>query len=141
MRVFIPPAMSAAPAILARLMQLGTRMIRLPAISTMMLYRLMKTMIGLGDTPLAIVIIGAQAGRTGKKQESRQRRTRQHDFPQPKYFGLKICLHPFLLYFEVRLKHRVSSTIPPSYTPDIQLLPCLVGEIRVAEASGSAGLP
>jgi hypothetical protein len=77
MPIFIPPALAAVPAPLARFVQLGTRMIRLPALPPMMFDGFMKAMIGPCDTPLAIVIIGTQTRRAGKKQESRQRGTRE----------------------------------------------------------------
>ena len=61
-------------------------------------------MIGLGDTPLAIVVIGAQARGAGEKQKSSECGNRQRYFPQPKSFGLKFRPHPVLLSFEMRLK-------------------------------------
>jgi hypothetical protein len=97
MPIFIPPTFVAVPAVLARFMQLRTRMIRLPALAPMMLDGFMKTMIGLRDTPLADVVIGAQTRRTGEKQEPGKRSTREHRFTQPDYLGLKFCPHPSLL--------------------------------------------
>jgi len=47
--VFVPPAMSAAPAILARLVQFMPGLISLFAFASMMLDGFMKMMIGPGD--------------------------------------------------------------------------------------------
>ena len=77
MTVFIPPAMTVSPAILARFVQFMTSVVCLLALPAMMLDGFMKTVIGLGDTPLAIILIGAQTRCAGEQQESRQRRTGQ----------------------------------------------------------------
>jgi hypothetical protein len=97
MPIFIPPTFIAAPALLARFVQLRTRMIRLPASAPMMLNRFMKTMIGLGDAPLAVVTFSAHSRRSGEEQKSAQYSAREHCFAQPNYLGLKFCPHPSLL--------------------------------------------
>jgi hypothetical protein len=98
MAIFIPPAMAVIPAILARFAQLGARMIRLPALASMMLDRFVKTMVSLGNAVLAIVI-RAQTRSACEEQESRQRRTGQRDFSRPENSRLQFCLHPVLLCF------------------------------------------
>ena len=70
MAIFVPPPMTVVPAILARFAQLGARMIRLPALASMMLDGFVKTMVSLGNAVLAIVI-GAQTRRAGEQQKSR----------------------------------------------------------------------
>jgi hypothetical protein len=75
--VLIPPTAIAVVAILARFAQLVPRFFCLPAVTAMVFYRFMKTMIRFRDTPLAIVVIGAQSRCAGEEQKSRQRRTRQ----------------------------------------------------------------
>ncbi len=102
--VFIPPAVIALPAIFASFVKVAARMICLTAIAAVMLNGLVQAMIGFRDTPLAIVGIGAQTRCAGKNQKPGERRTRQHYFPQPKYFGLKFRPHLVLLYLEMRLK-------------------------------------
>jgi hypothetical protein len=71
--VFVPPAMSAAPAILARFVQFMPGLISLFAFASMMLDGFMKMMIGPGNTTLAVVVIGAQTRCAGEEQESGQR--------------------------------------------------------------------
>jgi hypothetical protein len=96
MLVFIPPAMGAVPAILARFVQFMPRMIRLFAFAAVMLDGFMKTMIGPGDAFLASVVIGAQTRCAGEEQKARQRGTRQHYFPDSKNSRLKFGVHPVL---------------------------------------------
>jgi hypothetical protein len=98
-RVFIPPAAIALPAIFASFVKVAARVVCLAAIAAMMLNGLVQAVIGLDDTPLAIVVIGAQTRRAGEQQKSGECGTCQHYFPQPKSFGLKFCPHPVLLYF------------------------------------------
>jgi hypothetical protein len=76
MPVFIPPTVTVGPAVLACFVQLMTSVVRLPALSAMMLDGFMKTMIGLRDTSLAIVV-SAQTRCAGEQQESSQRSTGQ----------------------------------------------------------------
>lgn|SRR5579864_923615 len=73
MTVFIPPPMPVSPAILARFVQFMTSVVRLLALSPMMLDGFMKTMIGPRDTPLAIILIRAQTRSAGEQQEPGQR--------------------------------------------------------------------
>ena len=80
MLVLIPPAMGAVPAIVARFVQFMPRMIRLFAFAAVMLDGFMKTVIGLGDAPLTIVVIGAQTWGAGEEQESRKRGAGDGDF-------------------------------------------------------------
>jgi hypothetical protein len=75
MLVFIQPAMIAGVAILASFVQFVARFFRLAAVATVILNGFMKTMVSLGDTPLATVLIGSQTRRAAEEQESRQRRT------------------------------------------------------------------
>jgi hypothetical protein len=55
--MFIPPAMTSAPAPFPRLMQFVPRPFRLPALWPMMLDRFMQPVIRLGNAPLAIVVL------------------------------------------------------------------------------------
>src|ERR1700730_5918981 len=99
MLVFIPPTMIVAPAVVARLAQLASCMVRLLALAPMALDRFMEMMIRLRDSLLATVAIGAQTRSTGEEQKSRQRSTGQHYFSRakhsyvsrPKNSGLKFC--------------------------------------------------
>src|SRR4029077_14765797 len=84
MLVFIPPTMSAAPAIFARLVQFMASVVRLPALTPMTLDGFVKMMIGPGDAPLASVVIGAQTRSPGEEQESRQRGLASIIFPTAK---------------------------------------------------------
>jgi hypothetical protein len=106
MLVFIPPTMIVAPAVVARLAQFATRMVRLLALAPMALDRFMEMMIRLRDSLLATVAIGAQTRRAAEKEKSRQRSAGERYFSRaknsyvsrPKNSGLKFCLHPVLLY-------------------------------------------
>jgi len=102
MFVFIPPAMPATPASFARFMQLMASLVRLAAVATVMLDGFMKTVIGLGDAPLTIVVIGAQTWGAGEEQESRKRGAGDGDFCHARYSGLKFVPHPFSSVFEMR---------------------------------------
>src|SRR6266436_1687807 len=93
MLVFIPPAMSAVPAIFARFVQFMASVVRLLALTPMMFDGLMKTMIGPGDAPLASIVIGAQTRCAGEEQKARQRCASQHYFPDSKNSRLKFGLH------------------------------------------------
>jgi hypothetical protein len=99
MLIFVPPAMSAVPAILAGFAQLGARMVGLPALASMVLDGFVKTMVSLGDAVLAIVVIGAQTRSPAEEQESGQRRTSQRDLSHPENSRLQFCLHSVLLCF------------------------------------------
>ena len=96
MLVFIPPAMSAAPAIFARFVQFVPSLIGLFAFAPMTLDRFMKMMIRPADAALAIVVIGAQTRRTAEEQESRQRRAGQHYFPGSNNSQVMFRLHRVL---------------------------------------------
>jgi hypothetical protein len=72
MFMFIPPAMAAVPAPLSCFVQLLAPAIGLPARGAMMFDRFMQPVIGTRHSPLAIIVIGAQLGRPGEKQASRQ---------------------------------------------------------------------
>jgi hypothetical protein len=98
MLVFIPPTMIVAPAVVARLAQLASCMVRLLALAPMALDRFMEMMIRLRDSLLATVAIGAQTRRAAEKEKSRQRSAGERYFSRPKNSGLKFCLHPVLLY-------------------------------------------
>ncbi len=78
--VFIPPAMPATPAGFARFMQLMASLVRLAAVATVMLDGFMKTVIGLGDAPLTVVVIGAQAWSAGEEQDARKGGAGNRDF-------------------------------------------------------------
>ena len=56
MTVFVPPTMTAAPAIFARFVQLLASVIGLPAVAAMMLDSFVEFVIRFRDTALAIVI-------------------------------------------------------------------------------------
>src|SRR5579859_7556393 len=84
MLVFIPPAVTAAPAIFTSFVKVATRVVRLTAVAAVVLDGLVQPMVGPRNAPLAIVVISAQARRAGEQQKSRERGTRQHGFPQPK---------------------------------------------------------
>jgi len=92
--VFVPPAMSAAPAILARLVQFMPGLISLFAFASMMLDGFMKMMIGPGDATLAIVVIGAQTRSAGEEQKPHQRSAGQHYFSDGENSRQKFGLHP-----------------------------------------------
>jgi hypothetical protein len=96
MPAFIPPTVRMAPAIFARFVQFMPSLIGLFAFAPVMLDGFMKTMIGPGDAPLAIVVIAAQTRRAGEEQKARQRGARQHYFPDSKNSRLKFGLHPVL---------------------------------------------
>jgi len=72
MLVFVPPTMVAVPAPLSCFVQLLAPAIGLPARGAMMFDRFMQPVIGTRHSPLAIIVIGAQLGRPGEKQASRQ---------------------------------------------------------------------
>src|ERR1700737_1182926 len=63
MLVFIPPTMIVAPAVVARLAQFASRMVRLLAFAPMALDRFMEMMIRLRDSLLATIASGAQTRR------------------------------------------------------------------------------
>jgi len=73
MLVFIPPAMGAVPAILARFVQFVPSLISLFAFAAVALDGFMKTVIGPADAPLTFVVIGAQTRCAGEEQKARQR--------------------------------------------------------------------
>jgi hypothetical protein len=107
MLVFIPPAMGAVPAIVTRIVQFVPSLISLFAFAAVTLDGFMKTVIGPGDAPLTIVVIGAQTRRTGEEQKARQRSAGQRYFPDRKNSRLKFGLHPVLfLHFDVGPKGR-----------------------------------
>jgi hypothetical protein len=108
MPVFIPPAMAVIPAMFTRFAQLGARMVGLAAFASMMLDGFVKAMVSLGDSMLAIVVIGLQTRSAAEKQESRQCRTGQRDLSRPENSRLQFCLHPVLLFFEMRPKKQGS---------------------------------
>jgi hypothetical protein len=99
MLVFIPPAMVAGVAILAGFVQFVASLVSLAAVAAMVFNGFMKTMIRLGDAPLATIFIGAQTRSAGEEQETRQRRTGQRYLPGSKNSRLKFGLHPVLLCF------------------------------------------
>ena len=68
--IFIPPAMAFAPAAFPRLMQFMTPVVGLSAVPAVALGRFVEFVVGPGDAPLAIVIIGRQ--RAGSARESEQ---------------------------------------------------------------------
>jgi hypothetical protein len=108
MLVFIPPAMVAGVAILAGFVQFVPGFLRLAAVAAMVFDGFVKTMIGPGDAPLAIVIMGAQTRSASEEQKSSHCRTGQRDFCRSKNSRLKFYLHSSsLLQFEVRPKSRV----------------------------------
>jgi hypothetical protein len=102
MLVFIPPTMSAAPAIFARFVQFAPSLIRLFAFAPMTLDGFMKMMIRPRNAPLASVVIGAQTRSAGEEQKSRQRGTRQHYFPGSNNSEAKFGLHPVLSSILIR---------------------------------------
>jgi len=67
--VFVPPAVPVIPAMLARLVQIVTRPIRLFALHTVMFNRLMQAVIRPPDTALAIVIFRSQLRNGAECQE------------------------------------------------------------------------
>jgi hypothetical protein len=81
MLVFIPPSVDPAPAILARLMQLMTRMLRLWTVPSMMLSSLVKPVVGLHKPMPARIVIRRSTRRRTKKQNSTQCRRGQHSLP------------------------------------------------------------
>jgi len=81
MLVFIPPSVDPAPAILARLMQLVTRMLRLWTVPSMMFSSFVKPVVGLDKAMPAIIVIGNRARGCSKEQESAHCSRGQHTFP------------------------------------------------------------
>src|SRR4029077_12644401 len=96
MLVFIPPTMSAVPAIFARLVQFMASVVRLPALTPVTLDGFVKMMIGPRNAPLPSVVIGAQTRSAGEEQKSRQRGAGQHYFPGSNNSEAKFGLHPVL---------------------------------------------
>jgi hypothetical protein len=95
MRVFIPPFVESAPAILAGLVQLVPRALRLGAVPPMMLSRFVEPVVGLHKAmPASIVIRHSSRSRT-QQQESAQRRRRQYSFPQPLHTLFQETRHEF----------------------------------------------
>jgi len=73
--VFVPPAMPLVPTAFSRFVQFVARVIRLPAVPTVMLDGLVQLMIPLGDAALAtIVILGGRLGRSSECQHPQNRR-------------------------------------------------------------------
>ena len=64
--VFIPPAVSLAPAPLACFVQFMAPMLGLAAIPAVAFRGFVQFVVGLDDSPLAVVIIGFGAGRAGE---------------------------------------------------------------------------
>ena len=58
--VFVPPAVAVIPAVLARLVQIVARPVRLFALHTVMFNRLVQTVVCPLDTVLAIVVVRPQ---------------------------------------------------------------------------------
>jgi hypothetical protein len=58
--VFVPPTVPVIPAMLARLVQIVTRPVRLLALHTVMFHRLMQTVVRPFDTTLAIIVVRPQ---------------------------------------------------------------------------------
>jgi hypothetical protein len=96
MLVFIPPTMIATPAIFTSLVQFMASVFRLTALAAMMLDGFMKTMVGLGDAPLAVIVIGAQTRGAGKEQESGQRGASQSNLARSKNSRSECSLHSVL---------------------------------------------
>jgi hypothetical protein len=76
--------------------------IGLAALASMMLNGFMKTMIRSRNAALTIVISAGSWCASGEEQKSRQCRAGQRYFSGPKDSRLQFCLHPVLLYFELR---------------------------------------
>jgi hypothetical protein len=81
MAVFIPPFVELAPAKLARLMQLVTRMLRFWTVPSMMLSSFVKPVVGLHKAMPASIVISNRARSSSKEQESAHCCRGQHSFP------------------------------------------------------------
>ena len=81
MPVFIPPFVELAPAILARLMQLVARMLRLWTVPSMMLRSLVEPVVGLHKAMPASIVIRSSTRCRAKKQDSTQCGRGQHALP------------------------------------------------------------
>jgi hypothetical protein len=69
--VFIPPTVPPAPAVFSRFMQIVPRMIRLPAVPTVMFNGFVQSVIRPGDSPLAIsVVFCGRPRRSGEGQHA-----------------------------------------------------------------------
>jgi hypothetical protein len=93
MLVFIPPFVGPAPAILARLMQLVARMLRLWAVPSVVLSSFVKPVISLDKPMPAIIVIRRSARCCTKKQDSTQCRRGQHRLPHPPDTSCQKRLH------------------------------------------------
>ncbi len=99
--VFIPPTMALSPAAFPRLMQFMPRMVRLPAVPTMMLDGFMQLVICLGDAPLApvVVIVASEcAWRRTESQHCSKRGSGEH-YPAEYLSPLSVKLHVLHLPF------------------------------------------
>jgi hypothetical protein len=72
--VFVPPAVVDAPAVLAGFAEFMTGVFGLPALPAMAGNGLVEVVIGARHAALAIVVVGAQHGRSSKHQKRCQRR-------------------------------------------------------------------
>jgi hypothetical protein len=97
MAIFVPPAMTVLPAVLARFTQMVASLIGLAALPSMMLDSFMKAMIRSRNALLAIVV-GPQRWRACEQQKSGQGRTGQRHLSRTKNSTLKFRLHPVLLF-------------------------------------------
>jgi len=101
--VFIPPTMALSPAAFPRLMQFMPRMVRLPAVPTMMLDGFMQLVICLGDAPLApVVIVASECAWCRTKSQHYSKRGSGEHYPAEYLSPLSVKLHVLHLPFFAR---------------------------------------
>jgi hypothetical protein len=77
MLVLIPPPVILIPASLSRRMQFATLVLRLLAVTPMMLNRLMKFVLGMHDAPLASILIFRMRARSRHHRQTHPQAQRQ----------------------------------------------------------------
>ena len=93
MFVFIPPLVMLAPATLAGFMQFPPLVIRLPAIAPVMLNGFMQIVLGMRDSPLAMLLgFRMRLWHHGNQQGYRQSRQSQQPRSHPHLFCL-LAIH------------------------------------------------
>jgi hypothetical protein len=78
--VFVPPFVELAPAKLARLSQIMSRMLRLGTVPPMMLGSFVKPVVGLDQAMPASIVVSNSTRSCAKKQDSTQRGRGQYNF-------------------------------------------------------------
>ena len=99
MAVFVPPAVALVPAAFAGFTQFVACVVRLPAVPAVAFSSFVKFMVGLGDAPLAtVVVIGVNARCCRESQKPNRRGSKQHAFQ--KLLLSRVVTHGFsILHF------------------------------------------